>query len=61
MTVKTWMIGLAGLAVLAAVLYAAIGPGGGVFFDNPLVAVGAGLIGLGLTIDARRESLRGAR
>lgn len=41
-------------AVGAVVVYAAVGPGVGVFFSNPLAAIGTGLIGLGLTIDALR-------
>ena len=41
--------------VIAVVLYAALHPQAGVIVDNPLGAVGLGLIGLGLCVDARRR------
>ena len=39
----------------AAVIYAAVGPGMGVLYDNPLATVGFGLIGLGLCKEGRRR------
>jgi len=38
----------------AAVVYAAVGPGVGVLYHNPLACLGVGLIGLGLCMDRRR-------
>lgn len=43
-----------GFAVAVAV-YAAVGPGMGVLYGNPLACLGVGLIGLGLCVDSRRR------
>lgn len=43
-----------GLAV-AVVAYAAVGPGMGVLYGNPLACLGVGLIGLGLCMESRRK------
>lgn len=37
----------------AVVVYAAVGPGMGVLYGNPLACLGVGLIGLGLCKQAR--------
>ncbi len=39
----------------AAVVYAAVGPGVGVLYHNPLACLGVALIGLGLCLQARRS------
>jgi len=38
-----------------AVVYAAVGPGAGVLYGNPLACLGVGLIGLGLCMEAARK------
>jgi len=43
-----------GFAV-TVVVYAAVGPGMGVLYGNPLACLGVGLIGLGLCMDSRRK------
>lgn len=43
------------VTVLLVVLYAALRPAGGVFYDNPLACVGVGLIGLGLCVEGRKR------
>lgn len=43
-----------GFAV-AVVVYAAVGPGMGVLYHNPLACLGVGLIGLGLCMEGRRR------
>ncbi len=43
-----------GFAV-AVVVYAAVGPGMGVLYGNPLACLGVGLIGLGLCMESRRR------
>ena len=43
-----------GFAV-TVVVYAAVGPGMGVLYGNPLACLGVGLIGLGLCVDSRRR------
>ena len=43
-----------GFAV-SVVVYAAVGPGMGVLYGNPLACLGVGLIGLGLCMDSRRR------
>jgi hypothetical protein len=43
-----------GFAV-AVVVYAAVGPGMGVLYGNPLACLGVGLIGLGLCVEGRRR------
>ena len=45
-----------GFAV-AAVVYAAVGPGMGVLYGNPLACLGVGLIGLGLCLEGRRRAV----
>jgi hypothetical protein len=40
---------------LVVVVYAAVGPGVGVLYGNPLASLGVGLIGLGLCMDSRRR------
>ncbi len=43
-----------GIATMA-VVYAAVGPGMGVLYGNPLGCLGVGLIGLGLCKEGRRR------
>lgn len=52
---KVAMRAVALSVVGAVVVYAAVGPGVGVLFHNPLAVIGAGLIGLGMTVDALRQ------
>lgn len=40
---------------VSVVVYAAVGPGMGVLYGNPLACLGMGLIGLGLCVDSRRR------
>ena len=40
--------------VAFVVVYAAVGPGPGALYGNPLACLGVGLIGLGLAVHARR-------
>ncbi len=46
---------LAWTFAMATVVYAAVGPGAGVLYGNPLACLGVGLIGLGLCMDGRRR------
>ena len=61
---KVAMRAVALSAVGAVVVYAAVGPGVGVFYHTPMAAIGTGLIGLGLTVDAirlRKDSIQGGK
>ena len=49
------------VAISAVVIYAAVGPGVGVLFNNPLATIGTGMIGLGLTVEALRQTRHPAR
>ena len=51
---KAWLNMLAWSFAASVVVYAAVGPGVGVLYRNPLACLGVGLIGLGLCMDRRR-------
>lgn len=46
---------LAWAFAVTVLVYAAVGPGMGVLYRNPLACLGVGLIGLGLCVDSRRK------
>lgn len=54
-TMKTTLNTLAWGFAVSVVVYAAVGPGMGVLYGNPLACLGVGLIGLGLCVDSRRR------
>lgn len=51
---KAWWKMFAWSFAVSVVVYAAVGPGVGVLYSNPLACLGVGLIGLGLCMDRRR-------
>lgn len=52
---KSMLNTLAWAFAVSVVVYAAVGPGMGVLYGNPLACLGVGLIGLGLCVDSRRR------
>lgn len=52
---KTILNRLAWAFAVTVLVYAAVGPGMGVLYRNPLACLGVGLIGLGLCVDSRRR------
>lgn len=52
---KTVLNRLAWGFAVTVVVYAAVGPGMGVLYGNPLACLGVGLIGLGLCMESRRK------
>jgi hypothetical protein len=54
-TMKTMLNTMAWGFAVTVVVYAAVGPGMGVLYGNPLACLGVGLIGLGLCIESRRR------
>ncbi|MEX0777623.1 MAG: hypothetical protein WD042_18105 [Phycisphaeraceae bacterium] len=43
------------------ILYLAINPQWGVLYQNPMAAIGFGLIGLGIFIEARKRAVQSAK
>jgi hypothetical protein len=52
---KTIFNRLAWAFAVTVVVYAAVGPGMGVLYGNPMACLGVGLIGLGLCVESRRR------
>ncbi len=58
---KTIALLLPWLGIWAGVLYLAINPESGLMYNNPITAIGLGLIGLGMMMEARkRQTVRQA-
>jgi hypothetical protein len=55
---KTIFTCTAWLIVIVAILFAALNPSGGVLYQGTMSAVGLGLIGLGICIEARKSLLK---
>lgn len=54
---RTLGILLAWSVPVGVILYAALSPDGGVVFHSPMTALGIGMIGLGMCLEARRRLL----
>lgn len=52
---KTFALALPCIGVLLGVLYLAINPEQGAIYENPMTALGLGLIGLGMVMEARKQ------